>query len=118
MNLFLQVPGSDIILNGPAGLEKNFPKDQVTIGYFITKSLPLFLYIMSFVMAFWVFWGVFQYIFAGGDKNALAAARKRIQWALVGFLLIVVMILVAQYAGQIFPQLLPNGVTNISTPTP
>ena len=55
--MYIQVPGFDINLSGPAGLEKNFPKDQFSLGFFITKFLPIFLYIMSFVMAFWVFWG-------------------------------------------------------------
>ena len=50
------------------------------------------------------FGGAVQYIFAGGDKNSLTAAKKRISWAIAGFVLLGLLFAISQYVQNIFPQ--------------
>lgn len=79
-----------------------------------TKSPSLFVNILSdgiritftvagFLMLIWLVWGVFQYIFAGGDKGALAKARSRIQWAIIGFLILIISFSISEFAKTIIP---------------
>lgn len=59
-------------------------------------------FILAFFLAFiWMFWGAFEYIFAGGDKERLSKARSRIISALIGLLLTALSFAIAQLAEQI-----------------
>lgn len=84
------------------------------LGDFITSLLNVVIYITAFVMVFWLFWGVFQYIFAGGEKEKLNKAKARITWAIVGFLIVVIALAISQFIQGIFP--VGNKVTNITPP--
>lgn len=74
-----------------------------SLGDFISGLLNIAFSITVFLAFFWLVWGGFQYIAAGGDKQKLAAARSRITWAIVGLLLVSVAFLVAQFAVEILP---------------
>lgn len=76
-------------------------------GYY--GLLDIAFMIAGFLAFFWLVWGAFQYITAGGDKNKLAAARGRITWAIVGLLITAVAFLIAQLAAQVLP---PTGGTS------
>lgn len=92
--------GPQFNISGPVGLKPEF-KD---LGSLITQALPVVLYITAFLMIFWLAWGIFQYIFAGGNKESLGKARARITWAIVGFLIVVIAFSISQYVKRIFPQ--------------
>ncbi len=81
------------------------------LGSLMGNFLNLFFYLAIFLAFFWMVWGAFQYIFAGGDKNSLANARKRIIWAVVGLLITAITYLIAQAVGEI---LSPNLKTPLS----
>ncbi len=98
IKLALQVPGGFDQINSPANA---FPTGS-TLGVVVSGFLNVAFYIAGFLMFFWLVWGIFQYIFAGGSKEGLASARKRIQWAIIGFVIVVLSFAVSQYAQGLF----------------
>ena len=68
-------------------------------------------YIVGFLSFFWFAWGVYEYLIAGGAKEGLAAARKRMTWAIIGFVLFIASFAVSQYAQTLFDP--STKVTNI-----
>ncbi len=116
-NLALKIPGfENNPINSPDGLAKNFPNAQ--LGEFISRLFIVILFLASALMFYWIVWGVFHYLFSGGDKEGLGKARKRITWAIVGFIIIVISFAVSQYLQTIFIPKLPGGVTTVVTPPP
>lgn len=86
MKLALVIPGFEgPIKNSPA---TNFPTATTDLGQVITSFGEAALYIGGFLMFFWAVWGVFDYLLAEGNKEGLAKARKKIQWAIVGFIIL------------------------------
>lgn len=88
MKLALQLPWSAVgnaTVDNPA---KAFPAGSTDLGKVITQFGEVALYIGGFMMFFWAVWGVFDYLRAEGNKEALAKARKRIQWAIAGFIIL------------------------------
>lgn len=85
------------------------------LGNLISGLANIAFYIAGFLLLSWFAWGVFQYIFAGGDKEKLSKARSRITWAIVGFFITALAFAIAQFTEQIFPQINPP-VTNITAP--
>jgi hypothetical protein len=104
----IKIPGHDPI-TGPLPAEK--ASEFSTLGGLITSSLNLFFLLCSFLTFFWLVWGVFQYIFAGGDKGALAKARGRITWAIVGLLFLAISFALAQYVERLVKPKLPSSIT-------
>jgi vacuolar-type H+-ATPase subunit I/STV1 len=118
-NLALELPGIGRVQGYP------FLKPELSggdIGSIISAFLSLTLLIGGFLMFIWFVWGVFEYIFAGGNKDALGKARKRMTWAIVGFLLFALSFAVSQYASTIFKPtspIVPESIQrNPSTTTP
>ncbi len=107
--LALTVPGSKDFNPNVSGLRPEF-KD---LGSFLTALLPVIIYLAAFLMIFWMAWGVFEYIFAGGNKDSLSHARKRITWSIVGFLVVIISFSIYQYAQTIFTK--NSGFANFNT---
>jgi hypothetical protein len=104
MKLALSLPGfPGQVANNPAA--KNFPEGTTNLAFVISKFAEVALYVGAFLMFFWAAWGVFDYIRAEGNKEALAKARKRIQWAIAGF----VILLFAYFIGDVVQQILLAG---------
>ena len=101
----------------PAGVGTKYPIASSNIGTILTNAFEIVVFIAGALMFFWAVWGIFQYIFAGGEKEALGKARARITWAIVGFLMVIIAYAVSQFAETIFQQ--PDiPVTVISKPEP
>lgn len=87
----LQVPwggtGNTTAVTNPA---TNFQTDTFVLANAINEFAKVAIYIGAFLMFFWMAWGIFDYIRAEGNKEALAKARKRIQWAVAGFVILMV----------------------------
>ena len=79
------LPGGYQVRGNPA---TNFLPQTTTLGTVISSALDVAIYIGGALMFFWAVWGVFDYIKAEGNKDALAKARKKIQWAIVGFVIL------------------------------
>lgn len=105
----LKLPGEQII---PSILPAKSAIDQATFGGILSPLLNIFFLIAFVLMFVWFVWGIFQYIFAGGDKEKLAKARSRITWAIVGFCVVILAFTIQKYAKEIFP---PNPETPLQT---
>jgi hypothetical protein len=97
-------PGANLLIKGNS------------IGEVVTGFLNVFFLIAGFLLFIWLAWGVFQYIFAGGDKNKLAQARGRITWAFIGFIIIVASFALGRYAQEILKPREDQTVQPITTP--
>lgn len=80
-------------INNPPG----FRQDYASIGDVLSSGFEVVIYVAGFLMVIWMFWGVFQYIFAGGAKEQLAKARARITYAIIGFVLVVMAFSISQF---------------------
>ena len=97
MKLSLAIPSFGEISN-PA---PNFSAYDTTLGSAITVFGRVGLFAGGFLMVFWAAWGVFDYIRAEGNKEALAKARKRIQWAIAGFIILIISFFLSDYVRTI-----------------
>jgi len=87
----------------------------------INTFAQLAVYVGASLMFFWMAWGVFDYLKAEGNKEALAKARKKIQWAIAGFIILLVSFFLSDFVRDFL--LAPGGtltkpqpVQNITLP--
>ncbi len=117
--LTLITPGNELF-NVESNLSAEF--DNANLAFFTSGLLNIFFYIAGFLLLFWLVWGVFQYLLAGGNKEGLTNAKKRIRLALIGFLIVVLSFAISQYAQTLLNKapgyLNFNKVTPITTPAP
>lgn len=99
LQLALTLPGGNIV-TGPDELKQ---KGFVDLASFISPLLNIVFYIAAFLAFYYLVWGAFQYILAGGKKEELAKARQRISWALVGLIVVFLAYFIAKYGAEIFP---------------
>lgn len=109
--LALTLPGGQQIPNPPG-----FRAEYTSLGSVLSATFNVALFAAGFLMVVWLFWGIFQYIFAGGSKEGLAKARQRITWALVGFIIFIISFALSQWIQTLVPQSLPRGIQSISLP--
>jgi hypothetical protein len=74
---------------------------ETKLGEVLSQLLIVIYFIATFLAFFWLVWGAFQYITAGGEKEKLAQARSRIIWAIAGLLIVLAAFMVAQFTQQI-----------------
>jgi hypothetical protein len=112
--LALSLPwqGGNQIINPGFTPNPAFDPRGATLGSVITTFGQLALYVGGFLMFFWAAWGVFDYIRAEGNKEALAKARKRIQWAIVGFIILLLSFFLSDFVKTVLNPGLPP-LTNI-----
>ncbi|MBI4037062.1 hypothetical protein HY385_01420 [Candidatus Daviesbacteria bacterium] len=98
--LALTLPGS----NGtPIPTPVGFNPQLKDLGSIISSLANAVLWLSFFLMFFWIVWGVFQYLFASGNKENLDKARKRITYAIIGFIVIAIAFSVKEYLQTIMP---------------
>lgn len=116
--LYIFIPGLEIegqqITN--TSFSPNFNLNFITVGGLVNNVFRLGILIAGAVFVFWLGWGVFQYIFSGGSKERLNFARKRIIFAILGFVIVLLAYNIQQYVSSIFETKLDQGVKNVSTP--
>lgn len=82
------------------------PKNSVflgaggTIGSLVTRLLPLIYLIATILTALYFLYGAIQFIYSGGDPKAKEAARKKIQYAVLGFTLVALSFLLVQFLSR------------------
>lgn len=103
------------ILNDPKLIEGFKFGGDIKLGRVLTEAYQVIFLIATFTAFVWLVWGVFEYLFAGGDKNGIASARKRITWAIFGLIFVLLAYLIAQWAGQV---ILPEGANQPSKTLP
>ncbi|MCL5784439.1 MAG: pilin [Patescibacteria group bacterium] len=89
---------------------------SANIGSIVSQLLDIAFIVAGFLMFIWAAWGVFQYIFSGGNKEGLAKARSRITWAIVGFIIIMLSFAISQYIQQLVPANSALPVTPVTSP--
>ncbi len=102
--LALNVPGlsGDTNIPNPEGLQFSGPA-QTSVGYVLSQFLNLTFTIAIILSFIWFVWGAYEYIVAQGQKEALSAAKERIRYSLVGFIILVAAFLIGNWAPTIFP---------------
>lgn len=98
--LALDLPGFGNIANPP---NLKFSGSSATLGAVLSGLLNIIFMVAAFLTFYYLIWGAWSYIFAGGEKENLAKAREKIKWALIGLLFVAGAYTLATYAGQIFP---------------
>lgn len=73
-----------------------------TLGDVLTQAFSLIIYVSFILMLIMMIAGALQYIFAGGNKDRLGAARKRITFAIIGFVLVIIAWLLQDFTHQVF----------------
>ena len=103
--LTLQLPGAQEIPNLPVPTPKGFTQQDVftNLGGFLSSILNVIFYIALFLAFFWLVWGAWAYLFSGGEKENLAKARARIQYAIIGLIVTLLAFVIAKFAGEILP---------------
>lgn len=107
----------DIVINRP-------PFGFANISEFINNTIMLAFIIAIVLVLAMLIWGAIQWIFSGGDKEALASARGRIINSLIGIAILAIAFAIFQLAGaflglpvgpgQILRIPTPSGVTCIA----
>src|SRR3989344_4338508 len=75
-------------------------KGYSDLGEFINNAITLIFIVAVIAVLIMLVWGAMQWIFSGGEKEAVASARGRIINALIGLAILAVAAAVAQLAGQ------------------
>lgn len=70
------------------------------ISKFVNNIVSLIFIVATIIVLFMLVWGAVEWIFSGGNKEAVASARGRIIHALVGFAILAVAFAIAKLAGQ------------------
>ena len=98
--LALTLPGNNgpVPINPAANPATNFPAGSFELATAINAFMEVALYVGATLMFFWMVWGVFDYLKAEGNKEALAKARKRIQWAIAGFIILLASFFMSDFA--------------------
>lgn len=78
-------------------------QDFTSLASIVSGIVNIVSFIAIFLTFYFLVWGAWSYIFAGGEKEALGKARERIKWALIGLLVLLMAYTIATYAGEIFP---------------
>lgn len=107
-----------ITINDSANPASKFPLASTDLAKVVNTFGEVALYIGGFLMFLWAAWGVFDYIRAEGNKEALAKARKRIQWAIVGFIILILSFFLSDFVRNTLNPGVPdldqvNGTLNI-----
>ena len=71
------------------------------IGLFISRIIEIVYSAAIIVVVFMLVIGAFQWITSGGEKEAVAKARNRIMYALIGLALLALSFLILQVLGGV-----------------
>lgn len=122
MKLSLQLPGQDNPITLPSNFNSPYsqylapPNQGGGLYVVVSQFLNLALYLGGALLVFWLSWGVFEYLVAGGNKDKLALARKKIIHAIVGFVVILLSFSAWTYIKiRVFPSQ-ENPITKVLSP--
>lgn len=98
--LALTVPGfASKPIPNPDGLDTS---KFSNLSGLISQLFNVTLYLVAFLAFYYLVWGAFAYLLGQGQKENLAKARARIQWALIGLIVVFLGYFIAKYLGEIF----------------
>lgn len=71
------------------------------VGTIVKNVVALFFTVAAVAFVVMILWGATEWIFSGGDKEKLAAARKRIVTAIVGIVILALAFVIIDIVGQV-----------------
>lgn len=74
---------------------------SVGISNVLNKIIQLIYVVASIAFVIMVIVSAFQWIISGGDKEAVAGARKRLTWAIIGITVLALAFVLIKIVGQI-----------------
>ncbi len=96
---------------GPLGLEENGPGEAGTIfNKFISTTIGLMSVIAFIYFTLLMITGAYGIMSAGGDKQALETARKRITSGITGVIVVIAAVFIVDFIGELI------GIPNILNP--
>ncbi len=82
-----------------AGIEGVTGEDKITT---LLSRIVLLIYIVSaIVFVFMLLFSAFQWIISGGEKEAVASARNRMQWAIIGIVVLALVFVILRVLGTL-----------------
>jgi hypothetical protein len=108
----IKIPGYEI-QEGPvknSQTQNRFNSKSFTVGGFVTDIIPLILYFAVFISFIMLAWASLRWIFSGGNKEAIAKARSRITYALVGLAITFLALFLSNFVqGVLKPRIINPG---------
>lgn len=84
-------------------IPKNIPHGGLSnLQIFISNTLTIFIVAGAFLLVIYIVWAGIQMIIAHGDKNKVTAARGRLTWAIIGFIIILSSFFILDTIGFLF----------------
>ena len=74
---------------------------STTIGTLLSNILTIVFVLAAIVVLFMLIIGAFQWITSGGDKEAVAGARNRLTFAIIGITILALAFVMIRVLGQI-----------------
>lgn len=68
----------------------------------LSNATLLFIIVGSFLIVIYIVWAGILWITSGGDKAKVTAARGRLTWAIVGFIIILISFFIISAIGYFF----------------
>lgn len=84
------------------GLGTKFPTEQGLPAKILTAFLPIILILAGFVTVIVIVVSGVQFITSGGNPEAAAAAKNRLLFALIGFIVIILSYAILQIVNRLF----------------
>lgn len=89
--LVLKTPGFDKL-----DVPKEIPTGGIKTGSNIIATFIGVAFVVAIIVClFFIIWGAINWITSSGDKQKLASARNRIMYAIIGLLLVLFSVLIA-----------------------
>ncbi|OGK16244.1 hypothetical protein A2774_04640 [Candidatus Roizmanbacteria bacterium RIFCSPHIGHO2_01_FULL_39_12c] len=66
------------------------------LGNFTGGAIRIFIIVAGFALLIYLFWGAFDWITSGGDKEKLTKAQNKITQAIIGMILVVAALAIFQ----------------------
>lgn len=73
-----------------------------SIGELINKLIIPAFSVAGILLTFYLLFGAFKFLTAGGDKQAVSGARAMITHAIIGFFALIVLFLVMRFIPEFF----------------
>ncbi len=84
-------------------IPKNIPSGGLSsLQQILSNAITLFIIAGCFLLVIYIVWAGIQWITSGGDKQKLSAARGRLTWAIIGFIIMLVAVAIINGIGYLF----------------
>ncbi len=85
----------------PPAQVSNIGSGSQGISTLLSNIIKIIYSIAALVAVFMVIFSAFQWIISGGNKDAIAAARQRLTWAIIGIVVLAFVFLLLNVLGKI-----------------